>query len=1319
MRALLASLFLPLAAVAGIGGQYSQVLETFEGDGFGTWQVEGTGFGLAPVPGRVDGVNGVFTGYSGGGHVVSAHGGDGPTGTLTSPEFEIRKHYGRRLSFLIAGGNHGARTCVQLLVGDKVVREATGPRSLQFRPVTWDVTDLAGARARIRIVDAHSGEWGIIAADQFVLHDGEAETLGKLGQLLPQDGSGRVPAAAALARVPGEGSAAVPEGSDLRVVATRKAHGIAAPTAIAFGNDGTLFISETPRFRKGVEDDRDNLFWYLDDLAAATTADRVALHRKWDHRRPFAEFTERSEIVRRLDQRAPDGSYGRARIFADGFDDVLDGTAAGVFAWDDTVYFACIPHVWMLRDGGPDGRSSARLSAQDGFGVRVSFSGHDLNGFAMGPDGRLYGTLGDRGFNGVTKDGRKLDHRNRGLVFRMEPDGSGFEVVHDGLRNPKEIAFDELGNAVSVDNNSDQGDAARVVHVVDGADSGWEMEHQTMHTFHRQVGLEVRPPSRWMDERQWELRNDDQPAFLLPPVAHVSSGPSGLTYHPGAGFLASEVGRFALCDYRGSAAGSGIVSFALEPAGAGLRLVDQRPLVWGVAATDVEYDWQGRLVIADFIGGWATHDNGRVLQVTARKPHLAAQADVGGLIRDGFARTPIAELARLLAHPDMRVRLRAQLELTRRPDGADRFAQALLSPNTRERLHGVWGLGILARRGAAIQPSDAWDNRPSPLAPEAVRAAAARRILPMLRDRDANVRAQAVRALGESPLKPSEIGLGALLADPSSRVRREAAIAAARLGDPSVLPQVVTMLRANADRDPTLRAVGAFALSRLILSPEALDALAADPSPSVRIATVVALRLKRDAAVARFLKDADTRVADEAVRAIGDRYLDDARPQVAVLLDNPGARAWKPFVLRRVIHSAFRAGGEANARRLLAVAADASVPAIVRGEALRLIGTWAQPHPVDQLTGHWAPLPARDPAEVRGPLAAALPSLLKGDSETLRATLALVEAYRPDVSSLPDQLLLDLAGNRALGGGTRAKALELWLARKPAGLSDVAHRLAKDADDAVAMVALGALARLNPAEGLAELAAATQGGSAVRRQGAWKALASLEAPGAGAVFAKALADLTQAKGVGPAALELLEAAAARKEPEVVAALAATQAALAANGPLGKWMPSLEGGDAKNGFALFQALPAGQCLRCHKASDDSHAAGGEAGPNLAGVAKRHDRLGLMESVLIPGAHVASGYGTVVVTLRTGASLPGTLLAETPAHVDLDAGGNRWRIARADIASMTPPVSSMPPMEYLLKPGEVRDLVAWLATLEKAAPAPKAPEPKPLDPAKLPK
>jgi quinoprotein glucose dehydrogenase len=1298
LRLVLLSLALPFAPLPA----QVDILEAFEGDGFGTWTVEGGGFGLAPVPGRLQGVNGFFSGFAGGAHACSAHGGDAGTGSLTSPEFAVTRPH---LAFLIAGGDHRGETCVQLLVDGKVVREATGARTLEFRQVNWDVSEFRGRRAVLRILDRRTDGWGIIAADHFVLSERPEPPL-------PRDGTGRLPAVAALAKVPGEGSAAIPADAEFRVVATRREHGVAAPTALAFGNDGTLFVSETPRFRKGVEDDRDNLFWYLDDLAAATTDDRIALHRKWDHRRPFAEFTERSEIVRRLDQRGPDGAFGRARVFADGFNDVLDGTAAGVFAWDDTVYFACIPHVWMLRDGGPEGRSAERRSAQDGFGVRVSFSGHDLNGFALGPDGRLYGTLGDRGFNGVTKDGRRLDHRNRGFIFRMEPDGSGFEVVHDGLRNPKEIAFDAHGHALTVDNNSDQGDAARVVQVVDGADSGWEMEHQTLHTFHRQVGLETRPPSRWMDEKQWHLANPDQPAFLLPPVAHVTSGPSGLAYNPGAGFLASEVGRFAICDYRGSASGSGIVSFAVEPAGAGLRVTDHRPLVWGVAATDVDYDWQGRLVITDFIGGWATHDNGRVLQVAARSPHRAADiAGVPDLIRAGFARRPSAELAALLAHADLRVRLRAQLELTRRPDGAERLAAATRSRDTLERLHGVWGLGILARRGPALQPADAWKAQPTPAAPEAVRAAAARRLLPLLRDTETVVRAQAVRALGESPLKPAEIGLAALLADASPAVRREAAIAAARLGDPSALPAVVAMVRANADRDPTLRAVGAFALSRLLLSPESVDRVAADASPAVRLATVVALRLRGDAGVARFLRDPDTRVADEAIRAIGDRYLDEARPRVAELLDDRASRAWKPFMLRRVVHSAFRAGGEANARRLLAVAADTSVPAPVRSEALRLLGTWTQPHPVDQLTGHWAPLPARDAAEVRTPLAAALPALLKGDSDTLRASLALVESLRPDVSSLPDSLLLDLAGNAALGGPTRAKALELWLARKPANLSEVAHRLAKDRDDSVAMVAIGQLALLNPAEGLAELDAATRAPSVLRRQGAWKALARLEAPGVDQLLVAALADLAKAGGVSPVALELMEAAAARGEPAVAKALADLNAGLASAGPLGKWMPALEGGDPANGFALFQALPAGQCLRCHKASDAAHAAGGEAGPNLAGIARRADRRELLESVILPGAKVAPGYGVVSLTLTNGTSLVGTLLREEAGHVDLDVAGARWRVSRGDIRSLTPPVSGMPPMEYLLKPGEVRDLVAWLATLEKAgSPAPYiAPKP----------
>jgi len=552
-----------------------------------------------------------------------------------------------------------------------------------------------------------------------------------------------------------------------------------------------------------------------------------------------------------------------------------------------------------------------------------------------------------------------------------------------------------------------------------------------------------------------------------------------------------------------------------------------------------------------------------------------------------------------------------------------------------------------------------------------------------------------------------------LILDPSLRVRSFAAIAAARLGADKHLPEVLAMLKENADADPIIRHAGSFAIYHLCKTAESFDAVAKDDNASVRLAAVITLRRRNDASAARFVKDKSTIVADEAIRAVHDLGFEAGRPAVAALIDDLGAREWTTFMLRRLTHSAFRLGGEANAARVVAIAANEKLPAEARAEALRLLALWANPYPVDQSTGHWAPLPARDAKELRVSLSAALPTLLKGESDILRASLELVEQYKLEVASLSNELLSGLVANTKLSGSARAKALELWLERKPADLADVAGKYAKDKQDEVAMVSIGALAHLNPAQGLIELSKSAATGSAARRQGAWKALAKLPAPGVDALFVDSLKALEKAKGVSPAAIELLEAAALRSEPTVKEALAATQKVIAGGSDkLAKWMPALEGGDAKNGFALFTALPAGQCLRCHRASDDSHAAGGEAGPNLAGIAKRGDRRYLLESVVNSGAVIVAGYGTVNIDLANGGALVGTLIKEDKDNVDVDVAGNRWRVARKDIKSMSTPVSGMPAMDALTLP-EVRDMVAWLATLEKAPKKAKVADPKPLD------
>ncbi|MFD0894909.1 HEAT repeat domain-containing protein [Luteolibacter ambystomatis] len=1120
-----------------------------------------------------------------------------------------------------------------------------------------------------------------------------------------------------LGPVQGDSTLTAPPGVTYHLAGDAKTNRILSPTAIAFDEAGALYVAETHRFRFGVEDNREHLYWYLDDIASQTNADRLAMHEKWKGKKSIKEMTEKSEEIRKLEDLDHDGVYEKAGTYADKFNDVLDGTAAGVMAYEGTVYFACIPKVWALRDTKGTGTADVRDVIQDGFGVRVSFSGHDMNGFALGPDGRIYGTVGDRGFHVETKEGRKYPSPDRGAIFRFDPDGSNFEVIHTGLRNPKEIAFDERGNPISVDNNSDQGDKARVVYIVEGADSGWTMEHQALHSFHRQIGLENHPDNRWMVEKMWEPQNDAQPAYIIPPVANLTNGPSGLAYYPGTGYLQSEEGRFLICDYKASAPTSGIWSFKVEPSGAGMKMTNARKAVWGVTATDVEYSWDGKLYVADFKGGWTAHDDGRVLYLDAGKDTAKAKeaGETAKLIKEGFDQRSSADLAALLHHPDMRVRLRAQYALSRKPDALAQFKKATASSDQIERLHGVWGLGILARLGGgALHPTG---KAPAPNAE--LRKAASTELAALLKHADPEVKAQAVKALEEGSLDGTKLPLGDLVVDASPRVRMFAAIAAGKLHATQVIQQVLKLLEENADKDPYLRHAGAYALQLLAKNPAELAALKSNASPHVRLAAVVALRRMKDPAVAAFLKDADQAVVEEAIRAIHDEGIEPARPAVAALLDDATLAERKPFMQRRLIHSAFRVGGVENAKRLLTVASTPALPEAVRREALRLISVWPEPPLVDQSLGRIAPLPKRNLDEIRPLLSSSMPALMKVE-DTLDDAFDLVLKFKFSVEGLDDAALRAITLKDGIPGTARAGALALYAARKPADLSEHLAKLMGQGNDSLALEAMKLLVAQFPKEAVKPLLAATIAKSGPRAQAAWKNLAGVQDPEVAKAIIDQIGTLRQNGGVSPSALELLAAARGRSEPEVKKTLADYEAELKAKeatDPLAPWMASLEGGNAGRGASLFQSHPVAECLRCHRAEvNGDH--GGEAGPNLAGVASRGDRMYLLQSLIVPSAKVVAGYGIVSMTFANGESFGGTLLAETPDYVDIDANGKRWRVNRKDIRELTPAVSAMPPMNLLMKPDEIRDIVAWLATLQKGEkPAKPLPAPPVLDPATL--
>ncbi len=406
---------------------------------------------------------------------------------------------------------------------------------------------------------------------------------------------------------------------------------LANPVAFCTDEQGRFYVAETFRLGAGVTDTRGHMNWLDDDLACRTVADRVAMYQKFLGEE-FEAYKVEHERVRQVVDRDHDGKADAATVFADGFNDPAAGIGAGLLARKGEVWYTCIPWLWKLRDATGSGKASERTLLHQGYGVHVGFLGHDLHGLRMGPDGMLYFSIGDRGFNVTTREGKTLVAIESGSVLRCNPDGTELEVFATGLRNPQELIFDQFGNLFTCDNNSDSGDRARWVHVVEGGDSGWRIGYQFIEE----------PISRgpWNEERLWDPKTAPRAAYLVPPVANISDGPSGLTYDPGVSLLPERYkDHFFLVDFRGASGQSGIRSFALKPRGASFELVDSQQFVWSTLATDADFGPDGALYFTDWVEGWGKTGKGRLYRVLdpARK-HDAAVREAQRLRRgDGAA----------------------------------------------------------------------------------------------------------------------------------------------------------------------------------------------------------------------------------------------------------------------------------------------------------------------------------------------------------------------------------------------------------------------------------------------------------------------------------------------------------------------------------------------------------------------------------------------------------------------------------------------------------------------------------------------------------
>lgn len=133
--------------------------------------------------------------------------------------------------------------------------------------------------------------------------------------------------------------------------------------------------------------------------------------------------------------------------------------------------------------------------------------------------------------------------------------------------------------------------------------------------------------------------------------------------------------------------------------------------------------------------------------------------------------------------------------------------------------------------------------------------------------------------------------------------------------------------------------------------------------------------------------------------------------------------------------------------------------------------------------------------------------------------------------------------------------------------------------------------------------------------------------------------------------------------------------------------------ATHGRALFQSKRLG-CFKCHTANGF----GGEIGPDLTQIAKKHAQPVLFEGILKPSAAIATGFETLQVVTSEGKVINGLMVSAGDPVVLKDADGKFHTIARGDVESMqSGKVSIMPELKKLMTADEVASLVAYLQYL----------------------
>ena len=1006
--------------------------------------------------------------------------------------------------------------------------------------------------------------------------------------------------------------------------------------------------------------------WIIENYSSQIAARQRLGDYNGDGKVDVRDLSVRSEKIYTLHDQNADGVFDKATLFADGFNNVLTGVAHSVTPIGGHVYTTIIPDLWKLTDTNGDGMADSRESIAHGFAPHIGYGNHDLHSIVQGYDGKIYWSMGDRGLNVLTKEGKRVSNPHSGCILRCNPDGSEFEVFATGLRNCQYFDFDNYGNIFAIDHDADfQGERERLVYLPEGSDSGWRMYYQYRNTtLVKAARDDLYNP--WLAEKMWLPFHGGQPSHLLPAIENSWNAPAAFSFQPGVALAGAFRNHFFL-------GGMGnIRAFKMIADGAGFKREGDHILIQGLGAQVLTsaFGPDGRL----YFTLWRPSRGMSQLWTLQAANHTQEMIHVKEILAKDPKKQNVDKLLELLGHTDRRIRQQAQFALVAR--GEIKAMRNLAMNRKAEllpRLHSLWGLGQLKHNDSDL-------------------------LAVLCADDSDEMRAQVARWAGELSFDP-ENRIPAMLRDSSPRVRLMAGIACGKLKSTNALTALEELIVSAENKDPILRHAGVMGLVG-VATLRQLEDFVDHPSEAMRIAAVIALRrLGSIKELTKFIKDDSPQVMSDAIRAIYDEA------QTQTFLDHPKSLSviaealnpqHPPAVNVRAIAANRRLGTIVSAKRISTFLANPNLSHNIRIQGLYALESWSKASRLDPIDGRYFPVIAGDMDALKEAIGPEIWALANdADNNISRQAIAILQSINPDRAKLDQvsDLILDETQRSDLRKGwlrwLRKWDRILFTSVGTQVLNSMSPELRAVAAEELSEAGLG-----GSAVNSYLLATLNNSSDTVELQRVIKMIPRLNSKKY--IIEKLIKELIDGRIAPEIQLEVLEEATAiaRDYPEIRILMDNYNNYINKQSVMKRYDVAMKGGNAEKGKGIFFGHAQAQCSKCHALKQIDK----QIGPSLEGIAKRHSRKFLLQSIVDPQAEITLGYGIVTAKLNDNRIVSGTLLSKDKNRITIKLPNNSLEyFATSEIKSLSKPVGTMPDLKAILNLRQVRDLVAYLATL----------------------